>query len=208
VDDVEPYELMKLRLLNAGHQGLCYFGRLCDYDLVHEAAQDPVFEKFLRAYMDDEATPTLQPVPGVDLADYKDTLIDRFSNPEIRDTIARLCAESSDRIPKWLLPVVREQLGRGGGIELSAAIVASWARYAEGIDEHGEPIDVVDRQRDRVMALAARQRDEPLAFLTNRELFGDLIDNKRFVDAYGSALHSLHERGAYATLGALVGESS
>ena len=74
VDDVTPYELMKLRLLNASHQGLCYFGRLCDYVYVHEAAQDPLFRRFLRGYIDDEATPTLAPVPGVDLRQYKGTL--------------------------------------------------------------------------------------------------------------------------------------
>jgi mannitol 2-dehydrogenase len=206
VEDVEPYELMKLRLLNAGHQGLCYFGRLCGYEFVHEAAQDPLFRQFLRGYMDIEATPTLEPVPGVDLDDYKDSLLERFSNPEVRDTIARLCAESSDRIPKWLLPVVRVQLTRGGEIARSAAIVASWARYAEGIDEHGQPIDVVDRQRERVMALAARQSEDPLAFITNRELFGDLIQHQRFVEAYLSTLRSLHERGARATLRSLVNE--
>jgi mannitol 2-dehydrogenase len=206
VEDVEPYELMKLRLLNASHQGLCYFGRLCDYELVHEAAQDPLFKTFLRGYMDHEATPTLEPVPGVDLEDYKDTLIERFSNPEVRDTIARLCAESSDRIPKWLLPVVRAQLARGGEIARSAAIVASWARYAEGVDEHGRPIEVVDRQRDRLMALAAGQREDPLAFVNNRELFGDLVEHERFVDAYLAALTSLHEKGARATLRGFVDE--
>lgn len=204
VDDVEPYELMKLRLLNASHQGLCYFARLCGYQLVHEAARDPLFRRFLRAYMDEEATPTLQPVPGLDLDEYKRTLIERFSNPAIRDTIARLCAASSDRIPKWLLPVIIAQLRVGGQIARSAAIVASWARYAEGTDEAGRPIEVVDRHRDRVMALASRQREEPLAFLTNRELFGDLIENERFVAAYAAALSSLHQRGARATLQALL----
>jgi mannitol 2-dehydrogenase len=206
VDDVEPYELMKLRLLNGSHQGLCYFARLCGYRFAHEAAQDALFRSFLRGYMDHEATPTLPPVPGVDLDQYKDTLIERFSNPEVRDTIARLCAESSDRIPKWLLPVVRVQLSRGGELARSAAIVASWARYAEGVDEQGDPIEVVDRQRERLMTLAARQHDEPLAFLTNRELFGDLIEHERFVAAYRSALRSLHEQGARATLFSLVTE--
>ena len=132
VADVEPYELMKLRLLNASHQAIAYFGYLCGYRLVHDAAQDPLFQDLLTRYMDDEATPTLAPVPGVDLDDYKRTLIERFSNPGVRDTIPRLCAESSDRIPKWLLPVVRAQLQSGGEITRSAAIVASWARYAEG----------------------------------------------------------------------------
>jgi mannitol 2-dehydrogenase len=204
VDDVEPYELMKLRLLNASHQALCYFGYLCGYRLVHEAAQDPLFQAFLLGYMDEEATPTLPPVPGVDLGEYKHTLIERFSNPQVRDTIARLCAESSDRIPKWLLPVVRLQLGTGGEIRRSAAVVASWARYAEGVDEQGEPIEVVDRLADTLTKLARRQREDPGVFIENRQLFGDLAANERFRAAYLSALASLHSDGARATLESLV----
>ncbi len=117
VEDVEPYELMKLRLLNASHQALCYLGYLAGYRYAHEVCQDKLFVDFLLGYMDEEGTPTLPPVPGVDLDRYKHQLIERFANPEVRDTLARLCAESSDRIPKWLLPVVREQLAAGRGIE-------------------------------------------------------------------------------------------
>ena len=208
VSDVAPYELMKLRLLNASHQGLCYFGRLCEYTYAHEACRDPLFERFLRGYMDDEATPTLDPVPGVDLDEYKDTLIERFSNPEIRDTIARLCAESSDRIPKWLLPVVRDQLAQNGPVAHSAAIVASWARYAEGVDEHGQPIEIVDRRRDEVMATAARQATDPTSFIANPVLFGDLASRPQFVAAYRSALDLLHARGARRTLEAVIAESA
>ena len=159
VDDVEPYELMKLRLLNASHQALCYFGYLAGYRLVHEVAQDPLFAGFLRSYMDAEATPTLSPVPGIDLDAYKGQLIERFSNSAVRDTVARLCAESSDRIPKWLLPVIRENLAAGREVPLSAAVVASWARYAEGVDEDGQAITVVDRMADRLTADAQQATD-------------------------------------------------
>jgi len=204
VTDVEPYELMKLRLLNASHQALCYFGYLAGYRLVHEVCQDPLFASFLLAYMDREGTPTLEPVPGVDLEHYKRELLQRFSNPQVRDTVARLCAESSDRIPKWLLPVIRHNLASGGRIELAAAVVASWARYAEGVDEQGEPIEVVDRLREPLMAAAARSAQDPLAFLQRREVFGDLIDEPRFTSAYTVVLASLHDRGARATLEDLV----
>ncbi|HLL64161.1 MAG TPA: mannitol dehydrogenase family protein [Micromonosporaceae bacterium] len=204
VDDVAPYELMKLRLLNAGHQALAYFGYLMGYRLVHEAAQDPLVRAFLLDYMRVEAQPTLAPVPGVDLDSYQRTLLERFANPEVRDTIARLCADTSDRIPKWLLPVIRAQLATGGDISRSAAVVASWARYAEGIDEHGAPITVVDRLAEGLTAIARRQREDPVAFLANRELFGDLVDHGRFVSAYTSALTALHERGARATLASLT----
>jgi mannitol 2-dehydrogenase len=79
-------------------------------------------------------------------------------------------------------------------------VVASWARYAEGVDENGEPIEVVDRLKDRVMAAAARQKDDPLAFIRDRDLFGGLADDERFTAAYTAALDALHARGARATL--------
>ena len=204
VEDVEPYELMKLRLLNASHQGLTYFGYLSGYRFAHEAVSDPAIAGFLLKYMDNEATPTLRPVPGIDLDVYKHTLIERFSNPEVRDTLARLCAESSDRIPKWLVPVIREQLARGGDVTRSAAIVASWARYAEGIDEEGNEIVVVDPLKARLAPIAKSQRSNPLAFIQNESLFGDLAKNETFSTAYLAALNSLFENGAHKTVQALA----
>jgi mannitol 2-dehydrogenase len=208
VDDVTPYELMKLRLLNASHQALCYFAYLAGYRLVHDAAGDDLFAEFVRGYMDSEATPTLRPVPGIDLDDYKRTLIERFANPGVRDTVARLCFGSSDRIPQWLLPVIRENLKSGAPVELSAAVVASWARYAEGVDEQGEPIDVQDQRAETLVPLAKSQHDNPTAFIENAELFGDLASQPRFVEAYTAALESLHRDGARATLEKLMGRAA
>lgn len=82
----------------------------------------------------------------------------------------------------------------------SAAIVASWARYALGVDEHGEPIEVVDRLKDQLMPLAQRQRDDPLAFVSVPSLFGDLADDPGFVEPYLAALDALHRDGAHATV--------
>jgi mannitol 2-dehydrogenase len=208
VPDVVPYELMKLRLLNASHQALCYFGYLAGYRLVHEVAQDPLFANFLLDYMNREATPTLAPVPGIDLDAYKLQLIERFSNAAVRDTVARLCARSSERIPTWLVPVIRENLAAGRDVTLSAAVVASWARYAEGIDEQGEPIEIVDELADTVQRLAGQQRDDPLAFVKNRELFGDLAGEQDFTEPYLNALNSLHSKGSRATLEALATRST
>jgi mannitol 2-dehydrogenase len=200
VGDVRPYELMKLRLLNASHQLLCYLGYLAGHRHVHEVAQDPLFSRYVRRYMDEEATPTLAPVPGMDLDLYKSTLVERFCNPTIGDTLTRICAETSDRIPKFLLPVVTEQLAAGGDVRLSALGIAAWARYAEGLDEQGRPIDVVDPLRTQLMAAARDQAADPLAFLRVREVFGDLADNRHFADVYVSALASLHRVGARRTL--------
>jgi len=204
VPEVMPYELMKLRLLNASHQALTYFGYLIGYRYAHEALADDRIAELLRRYMDDEATPSLEPVPGIDLAAYKAKLIERFANPEIRDTLARLCAESSDRIPKWLLPVVRHDLEAGVPVPLAAAVVASWARYAEAVDESGEPIAVVDRLASSLVPLAQRQHDEPTIFIENAVLFGDLAERRDFVEPYLRTLADLHSVGAAATLDRLL----
>ena len=197
VPDVMPYELMKLRLLNATHQQMTYFGYLSGYRYAHEVAQDPVFVKFLLGYMHEEALPTLQPVPGIDLEVYMCTLIRRYANPEVKDTLARLCAESSDRIPKWLLPVVREQLAKGGEIRRAAAVVASWARYAEAVDEEGQPINVVDRLKTSLVQIASKNRSHSTCFIENTDVFGELAQDKRFVDAY---LHVSADRSSTGRL--------
>ena len=205
VDDVEPYELMKLRLLNASHQALAYFGHLAGYRLVHEAAQDPLFQRFLLGYMEEEATPTLRPVPGIDLGEYRadpDRPLLQPGHPGHAGAagLRRLGADARS----GCCPVIRENLAAGGEIRRSAAVVAGWARYCEGVDEQGQPIDVADRRRDRLMANARRQREDPLAFVADRDLFGDLVDDERFTSPYVATLASLHERGARATLEAVV----
>ena len=199
VDDVIPYELMKLRMLNAGHQALCYLARLHGYGYADESTRDEVFGSFVHGYMEREALPTLPPVPGVDLHEYADKLVERFANPAIADTLARLCTDTSDRIPKFLLPVVRKQLDDGGPVHRSALVVAAWARYAEGVDEQGQSFEITDRRRDQVTANAAKQSSDPLAFVRDRALFGDLVDDERFTSEYLAALESLRERGARET---------
>jgi mannitol 2-dehydrogenase len=200
VPDVEPYELMKLRLLNASHQALAHPGRLVGYRLVHEVTTDPLFAGFLLDYMTAEAIPTLRPVPGVDLLGYANQLIERFSNPQVRDTVARLCANASDCIPKFLLPVIRQQLAAGGPVTRSAAVVASWARDAEGTDENGAPHELDDDLAPQLQAAARRQRRHLTAFLEdNRTVFGELADDPRFTAVYTSILSSLLERGVRKT---------
>ncbi|HUR73072.1 MAG TPA: mannitol dehydrogenase family protein [Sporichthya sp.] len=196
VPDVRPYELMKLRLLNAGHQALGYLGYLAGHRYTDETCRDPEFAAFLLAYMEHEALPTLPPVPGVDLRGYCRTLLERFANPHMRDTLARLCAESSDRIPKFVLPVIQAQLAGDGEFARAALVVAAWARYAEGVDERGEPILVIDRQLETVRAAAARSRAEPTAFLTDTGVFGELAADPRFVRAFTEQLDSLRAGGA------------
>ncbi|MBP1665501.1 MAG: mannitol dehydrogenase family protein, partial [Bacteroidetes bacterium] len=107
VQDVAPYEKMKIRLLNAGHSLLGFTGALHGYTYIHETVHDKLFSILLRKFMDREVTPVLDEVPGIDLNKYKDTLIERFGNQNIKDQVSRICLQSSAKIPKFLLPTIR-----------------------------------------------------------------------------------------------------
>lgn len=197
--DVRPYELMKLGLLNSSHQALAYFGHLLGHVYADQAATDPDIADLVTRYLT-EATPSIPQDDEMDLPGFRDQLLPRFSNTAIGDTVARLAAFSSDRIPQWLVPVIRKNLAAGRPVPYAAAIVASWARYAEGVDEDGEPIDAVDRRWEDRHAAALAQADDPLAFVRDRNLFGDLADDPAFTEPYLAALRTLRTDGARATL--------
>ncbi|MGC4190724.1 MAG: mannitol dehydrogenase family protein [Thermomicrobiales bacterium] len=204
VADVEPYELMKLRLLNASHQAMAYPGILADHTYVHEVCQQPLYADFLMDYMTEEGTPTLLPVPGIDLDAYRKELIVRFASPAVRDTLLRLAFDASERIPKFLLPVVRDRLAAGGDISRSALVIAAWAVYLEGRTEDGAPIEIADQRREMLQEAVGREGDDPLAFIGLQEVFGDLAADERFVAAYEAARASIRERGAEGAIAALL----
>jgi mannitol 2-dehydrogenase len=152
-----------------------------------------------------EATPTLPPVPGTDLAEYRRTLLQRFANPAVSDTLARNCAEGSERIATFVLPVIRDQLGRGGVCPLAVLAVAAWARYAAGTDEKGEPIPVVDARLDRLAPLLRHRQEDPLAVLGLDEVFGELAGDEGFRRAFEQASHQLERHGARRAVAVALG---
>jgi len=203
VDDVTPYELMKLRLLNASHQAMSYLGILAGETYVHDVCRDPLFTGFLLDYMHREAIPTLQPVPGIDLSEYCEQLIARFSSEAIRDTLARQVVDASDRIPKFLLPVVRAQLAAGRGIARCALVLAAWCRYLEGATDAGLAITAQDKRLPELRKLADAERGGRGAFLSYEPVFGDLGSNPVLRDSFVAARASLAHDGARAAIAAL-----
>lgn len=196
VSDVHPYETMKLRLLNASHQAMAYLGYLAGYRYVHEAMADPHLQRLVARMMDEEITPLLPPVPGIDLAEYKRTLVERFQNPKIRDTLARLAFGGSDRMPKFVLPSLAEALVRGGPHQLLTLAVAGWLRYLRGVDEQGNAITLQDDRADELRALANEGQTDPRRLLSVRRVFGDLGQNAGWVAELSAALRELDARGA------------
>ena len=206
VDDVTPYELMKLRLLNASHQGLAHWGRLLGMEYAHEAAADADISSWVRAYLEREARATLRSVPGIDLDDYVDTLFERFTNEAIADTLFRLAQDASGRMPKFVLGTVRDNLTAGGPIRLGAAMVAAWALGEEGVDENGGAIVIDDSLADELLPLAAAQKaGHETAFISHEGVFGELATDERFRRTFIEELDALRREGARARLRALAG---
>ena len=199
--EVLPYEKMKIRLLNASHQALCYIGMLVGHQFAHETMQDDRIRTLVEIMMHEEATPTLSAVPGVDLNEYKKTLIERFANPAIKDQLARIGTEGSARIPKFVLPIVVDQLARKGKITMCAFTVAAWFRYLTGVDDKGNKMPLIEPMEAKVCPLAKQGGADPNAMLSLHELFGaDLPKSPAFVDEVSRALRSFYEKGAVATL--------
>ena len=205
VAHVEPYELMKLRLLNGSHSTLAYLGYLAGYQTVSDAMGDAALARLIEDLMTLEASPTLPPLQGFDVAAYRASLLQRFRNPALRHRTWQIAMDGSQKLPQRLLGTVRDRLAAGAPFDRLALGVAAWMRYVTGIDENGGPIDVRDPMSARLRALADEAgRDAPRltqALLGVREIFGaDLPDHPAFREAVTTALASLFEHGAAQTL--------
>ncbi|WP_024781060.1 mannitol dehydrogenase family protein [Pseudomonas corrugata] len=200
-DDVSPYEEMKIKLLNGSHLALTYLGFLKGYRFVHETMNDPLFVRYIRAYMDLDVTPQLAPVPGIDLSDYKNTLVERFSNQAIADQLERVCSDGSSKFPKFTVPTINRLIADGGETRRAALVVAAWALYLKGVDENGVNYTIPDPRAEFCQALVADDALVTQRMLEVEEIFGTAIPHSaEFVAAFEWCCNSLREHGVTRTL--------
>ena len=193
VDNVAPYEKLKLRMLNAGHSVLGLTGSLADLDTIHESVAQTELRSLLATFMVDEVMPTLDPVAGIDVHDYKNILLARFANPYIKDSLSRICLESSAKIPVFLLPTIRENLANGGKVDISALILAAWSFYSDKrTSQKGTPLVIQDQLADELHQAASRYQDDPLSFLKVTSVFGDLSDESGFTPLFKDYLSRIY----------------
>ena len=201
VQDVRPYELMKLRLLNASHQALAHWGRLLGHTYAHEAATDPDLAEFVRKFLNQEARATLEAVSGIDVDEYVDTLFERFANPAIQDTLARLATDASERMPKFVLPTAWDLSAAGTAAPMAAAICAAWTKGMEESQDLGVALEVSDRSWDQFAGLVKEGREAGNSkFLDYQAIFGELGGNPTFASAFDSVLQDLRSRNAREVL--------
>ncbi|MEZ5778031.1 MAG: mannitol dehydrogenase family protein [Paracoccaceae bacterium] len=201
VTDVTPYETMKLRILNAGHAAIAYASALLGHRYVHEAMADPDIRDWLMELMRREVIPVLRPIAGVSYEDYLQICVERFSNPAVGDTIARLCLDGSNRQPKFVLPTIAEALRAGAPIDGLTLEVALWCRYCA---EAGEALD--DERAAELSEAARATRDNPLAFIERVGVIGTLARKPVFAEAFASQITQLWTRPARQVLRQFTGQ--
>lgn len=195
VDDVAPYERMKLRILNGSHQVFAYLGLLAGYRYVHEAVEDPILRDFVSAYIVSEAIPTVGEVAGVDLDGYRASVLHRFENRAIADTLIRIATDGSDRLLKFVLPVVNDLVDRDSDPGFGAFVVAAFATVC-GTQTLVE--EVPDRQRERLNDSVGRLHCDPASFLDDEALFGAVGKHESFRRKFVEAWDDIHLYGVMA----------
>lgn len=205
VEEVDPYEYMKLRLLNGSHSALAYLGSLAGYETISRCMEDPAYVHFMRRLMDEDVTPTLDMPEGVDVGAYKDSLVERFINPAIKHLTAQIAMDGSQKLPNRTLGPVRERLAAGASVDHLALVTAAWMRYATGIDGQGNHFEVNDPMAAELKKVGEAAGNDPekvaRGYLAMPEIFGDdLAQAKPFTDAVIGWLKSLYAKGAAATV--------
>lgn len=151
VEDVAPYEKMKLRLLNGTHSLLAYAGFLAGHETVSEAIRDEA----LRSIADRQtwaSAATLPPVPGVDLDAYRAELLARFANRAIRHLTYQIAMDGTEKLPQRICAPLGETLAANGDAGAFAFAVAAWMRYCLGVTDDGHSYDLRDPRHALIAA--------------------------------------------------------
>ena len=199
-DKVSAFELMKIRILNGGHATIAYPAALLDIHFVHDAMSNDLTKRFLEKVEKEEIIPIIPPVPETDLMGYFKLIQERFSNPDICDTIPRLCQDGSNRQPKFILPSIRDRLNLGLDVRGLALEIALWCRYCYGESESGESILLDDNKSEQLRKTSLEARGNPLVFLGMEEIFGDLGEYPVFRERFSDSLDSIWSDGVEKTL--------
>jgi len=196
VDSVLPYEEAKIRILNASHSCIAWAGALRGYTYIHEATLDPQIRTWAHAYVSEDVIPCLSPSP-VDLPAYRDTVLERFSNPWIQDTLARVAADGFAKIPSFIAPTLHEQHAAGRPLFHTARLPALFLLFLQARAAGRIPFTYQDQAMSEPVAADILGAADPVARLAAElSLFGPLAGTPALTAALRAAYD--HTRSALA----------
>lgn len=186
VEDVEPYETRKLLLLNGAHSLLAYAGPILGHETVDAAFADEEVRGWVEQLWDD-AEPSLE-VPAEDIAAYREALRERFANPRMRDVLARIAMDGSQKLPVRHVPVVRTERAAGRMPAGAVVAIAAWVAHLRGA---GVPVN--DVAAERWQELAAGEDEQAVRAVVSA-LAADLADDTELLAAVVEQLRSFESR--------------
>ena len=204
-DNVTPYETVKIRMLNAGHSAIGYLGAGAGYEFIHEIMADTLFSEFLTRLMTEEIAPMLTAPPGMELEEYGRNVRERFANPVLKDGTARICGDASNKIPKFLLPTLRERLSQNLPTPLLSLALAGWFHALHGKTDKGDPLTIADPMSALLEKTAKSGGNDP-TLLLKLPIFGDLAHSETLISELRRWLTLLQTRGIIETLRSLQKE--
>jgi mannitol 2-dehydrogenase len=206
--NVHPYETMKIRILNGGHQVICGAGELLGLDTIAATMAHDAIRAMFRKVACEEIAPHVPAVPGISALDYIDLIEARFANPDIHDTTRRVAFDGSSRHAGFLLPSIRDGLAKGAPVQGLALVSALWARYCLGQRENGTRIEANDPLWPVLQTAAAAAHVHPAAWLEQVPIYHDVKDAPQFAEAFGRWYALLASRGVNAAIGDYVGQQA
>lgn len=200
VDDVGPFERMKIKILNGGHASIAYAAGLLGMKFSNNAMEDDDINKFFTKVETEDIVPIVGEVPGKNLDEYFQTIKDRFTNPDISDTIPRLCSDGSDRQPKFIIDSIKDNLEKDRVPEGLALVSALWCRYCYGENENGDEVQGDDPHWDFLNKTAKEAKDNPSEWLNKVKSYGKVAKSDGFVKSFEKWLNKLWQDGTRACL--------
>lgn len=187
VEDVLPYEEAKIRLLNATHSCVAWAGTLAGYSYIHQGTLDPEIRQMAYDYVTDDVIPCLTPSP-LDLDAYRDVVLDRFSNPNILDTNARVAMDGFSKVPGFILPTIVQRIERGESVAKVAMLPALFLEFLLR-ERRGEiPYAYSDQLMDAATADRILTAQDPVeAFCSERLLFNEVAGDETLLVAVRKA---------------------
>lgn len=187
VNSVQAHEEAKIRLLNATHSCIAWAGTLAGYTYIHEGTRDPAIRQMAYDYVTDDAIPVLLPCP-INLAQYRDVVLDRFGNPAIADTNQRVAMDAFSKIPGMIAPTIRDQLARGGSFDSVALLPALFLAYLQRWHKGQIPYTYQDQAMDPAVAHAICEAPDPVAaYAADTTLWGEMAGRPELVGALRQA---------------------
>ncbi len=178
VKNIIPYEEAKIRILNAGHLVLSYFGVLNNYKTYDQTIKDKKLKEFFFNFQRLEAIPALGNDIPFDLEEYMLVIFDRFNNENIADKHERLVMDGSSKFPLFVIPTIQKCFDLNKIPNHCISAIASWYVFMKKIYNKELLFDYYEPQWEMLKNILPDEKIDE--FINNKQLWGKMANNETF----------------------------